>query len=82
MKQIKHIKARTVQLVLSVLVLLVGIALLFIGILNEPIGEIHNSIIIVWGEILTFTGAVTGVDYSYRYRMAKIEKPEEPKDLD
>jgi uncharacterized membrane protein YiaA len=77
MKQIKHIKARTLQLIFSVLVLLVGIALLFIGILNEPIGEIHNSVIIVWGEILTFVGAVTGVDYSYRYRMAKIDKSDE-----
>lgn len=75
-----HIKARTLQLIFSVLVLLVGIALLFIGILNEPVGEIHNSVIIVWGEILTFVGAVTGVDYSYRYRMAKIDKEEKDED--
>lgn len=77
----RNIKARALQLIFSVLVLLVGVALLFIGILNEPIGEIHNSVIIVWGEILTFVGAVTGVDYSYRYRMAKIDK-EDKEDIE
>ena len=32
-----------------------------------PPGEIHNSVLVAFGEILTFAGAVFGMKYHYQY---------------
>ena len=45
-----------------------GGALLLAGFLCPPLGEIHHSILIAFGEILTFTGSLIGIDYKYRYK--------------
>ena len=71
MKTVK-IKAKAIQLISAVVLLVVGITLLAIGILTEPTGEIHNSVLIAFGEILTFAGSIFGVDYNYRYKMTKL----------
>lgn len=62
----RQINRLNVQLLLSVVVVLAGLTLVFIGLYIEPKGEIHNSVIIVFGEALTFAGALIGIDYSYR----------------
>ena len=43
-------------------------ALLLAGFLCPPLGEIHHSVLIAFGEILTFSGSLIGIDYKYRYR--------------
>ena len=43
----------------------------------SPTGEIHNSVLVGFGEISTFSGALFGVDYSYKYKYGKDEKQEE-----
>ena len=45
-----------------------GGALLLAGFLCPPLGEIHQSILIAFGEILTFSGSLIGIDYKYRYK--------------
>ena len=45
-----------------------GCALLACGFLAQPMGEIHHSVLIAFGEILTFSGSLIGIDYHYRYR--------------
>mgnify|MGYP003296453418 CR=1 FL=1 len=45
-----------------------GGALLLAGFLSPPLGEIHHSLLIAFGEILTFAGSLIGIDYKYRYR--------------
>lgn len=45
-----------------------GVALLFMGLWIPPAGEIHPSVLVAFGEVSTFAGALFGVDYSYRYR--------------
>ena len=44
-------------------------AALFIGsFFCPPMGEIHHSVLIAFGEILTFSGSLIGIDYKYRYK--------------
>ena len=45
-----------------------GGALLLAGFLCPPLGEIHHSILIAFGEILTFSGSLIGIDYHYKYQ--------------
>lgn len=63
----------TVQLVVAILLTLGGIVLLFCGFWIDPQGLIDNSVLIAFGEISTFAGALFGVDYSYKLK-SKIEK--------
>ena len=45
-----------------------GSALLVAGFVTPPVGEIHHSLLIAFGEILTFSGSLIGIDYKYRYK--------------
>ena len=49
----------TVQLTCAVFLTALGCALLQ--------GEIHTSILVTFGEILTFVGALFGIDYHYKF---------------
>lgn len=57
-----------VQLCAALLLIIVGCSLLIAGFVVPPMGEIHNSVLIAFGEILTFTGALFGIDYHYKYK--------------
>lgn len=60
-------KKPTIQLLAAVLLIVVGCGLLIAGFCVPPPGEIHNSVLIAFGEILTFAGAVFGMKYHYQY---------------
>ena len=45
-----------------------GLILLFCGIFIAPKGQIDSSLLIGFGEVATFSGALFGIDYTYRYR--------------
>ncbi len=45
-----------------------GLVLLFCGIFIDPQGEIDSSLLIGFGEVATFAGALFGIDYTYRYK--------------
>lgn len=62
------------QLWVAVLLSLAGVILLFMGFWCSPSGEIHNSVLVGFGEISTFAGALFGVDYSYKYKIRRDEK--------
>ncbi|MBQ9309875.1 MAG: hypothetical protein IJ222_03325 [Bacteroidales bacterium] len=64
----------TFQLAVAVVVILAGIILLFIGFYAPPTGEIHNSVLIAYGESLTFAGALIGVDYAAKKEVAKFKE--------
>lgn len=55
------------QLFCSALLVIVGCGLLIAGFIVSPLGEIHNSVLIAFGEILTFIGSTLGIDYHYKY---------------
>lgn len=65
-----------VQLALGVILVLTGIVLLFLGFYAVPVGEIANSVLVAYGEVSTFAGALIGVDYSYKFKTFKIEEEE------
>lgn len=54
------------QLWVAVGMMVVGAALLTAGFAVAPAGEIHNSVLVAFGEIMTFAGSVFGIDYHYR----------------
>ena len=59
---------KRLQLILAVAMCTFGCALLIAGFVTPPMGEIHHSLLIAFGEILTFSGSLIGIDYKYRYR--------------
>ena len=54
------------QLILSVALCAFGVILLLAGFLCPPLAEIHPSVLTAFGEILTFSGALVGMNYKYR----------------
>lgn len=50
--------------------LILGSVILVAGFLLPPPGEIHNSVLVAFGEILTFTGTLLGIEL-------KISKPKD-----
>ena len=63
----------TVQLWVATALVICGI-LLLAGFMVKPLGEIHNSILVAFGEMSTFSGALFGVDYNYRYKQIRDRK--------
>jgi hypothetical protein len=54
------------QLITAAVLSLGGMILLFCGVYIEPLGQIHESLLIGFGEVATFAGALFGIDYVYR----------------
>lgn len=63
-----------VQFWLSWVLVAVGMILLFFGFFEPPTAEIHPSVLTAFGEILTFAGAIMGIDYRYRFKTYHIDK--------
>lgn len=61
-------KSQRLQFISSLLSICVGCGLLVAGFIVAPTGQIHNSVLIAFGEILTFIGTVTGIDYKHRFK--------------
>ncbi len=57
------------QLKTATLLTISGVALLFCGLWIDPEGEIHASVLVAFGEVSTFAGALFGIDYYYRKRI-------------
>ena len=65
-------KRITVQLIIAILLTVSGIVLLFSGFWVDPDGLI-DSMLVAFGEISTFAGALFGVDYSYKFKINNHE---------
>ena len=59
---------KRLQLIIAMTMCTFGCALLIAGFCSPPMGEIHHSVLIAFGEILTFSGSLIGIDYHYRYK--------------
>ena len=55
----------TIQLLSAILLIVVGCALLIAGFIVPPMGVIDNSVLIAFGEILTFVGALLFARHGY-----------------
>lgn len=69
MKKITQEDKMTIQLLLGIVVVLAGLVLLFLGFYAVPLGEISPSVLTAFGEVATFSGALIGIDYSYRFKV-------------
>lgn len=54
------------QLLTAAVLSVGGVALLFCGVFIAPQGEIHESLLVGFGEVATFAGALFGIDYVYK----------------
>lgn len=60
------------QLWVAVWLVVVGCGLLIAGFILSPRGEIHSSVLVAFGETMTFAGALFGIDYRYRFKSGNI----------
>lgn len=58
----------SIQLITAAILAIGGLVLLFCGAFIAPQGEIHESLLVGFGEVATFAGALFGIDYTYRWR--------------
>ena len=57
-----------IQLITAAFLAVAGMALLFCGLYIDPQGEIHETVLVAYGEILTFAGSLMGIDYHYKHK--------------
>ena len=62
------LEMKQLQLIIATAMCAFGCTLLTAGLITPPMGEIHHSVLIALGEILTFSGSLIGIDYHYRYK--------------
>lgn len=74
MKRITQETKLTIQVIIAAVLVLAGLTLLFMGFCAPPPGEIHDSVLIAYGEVSTFAGSLLGIDYHYRYKNNVIEQ--------
>lgn len=75
----------TIQLWLGVFLAVTGVALLWAGLFIHPVGIIHPSVLTGIGEVFTFSGALIGIDYTYKFKTIKYlsgAKDDEDEDKD
>lgn len=76
-KQTRQNRKLTIQLILAVSMAIFGCVMIVAAFLVPPTGEIHPSVLTAFGEILTFAGAVLGIDYNYKSKAQKTQSDDE-----
>lgn len=56
------------HIMLAMALVAVGVLLIFTSFAVPPIGVIDPSVLAAFGEMLTFSGSLIGIDYHYRYK--------------
>ncbi len=60
------------QLLLATLLVLFGVILIASGFIAPPLGIIDASVLTAFGEILTFAGALFGIDAKYQTKIKNV----------
>ena len=55
-----------IQLITAFVLSVGGLVMLFCGIYISPLGQIHESLLVAFGEVMTFSGSLMGIDYHYK----------------
>ncbi|MBQ6791587.1 MAG: hypothetical protein IJP76_09130 [Paludibacteraceae bacterium] len=58
----------SIQLITAAILAIGGLVLLFCGVYITPQGEIHESLLVGFGEVATFAGSLFGIDYTYKWK--------------
>ena len=61
-----------VQFGIAIGLMVFGCVILLIGLMTEPSGQIHQSVLIAFGEIATLAAGVLGIDAIYTNKLQKI----------
>lgn len=61
-------KERILQLITAAVLSIGGLILLFVAMLIDPAGEIHETVLVAFGEVATFAGSIIGIDYRYKFK--------------
>ena len=70
----------SIQLITAAVLAIGGLVLLFCGVYIAPQGEIHESLLVGFGEVATFAGALFGIEYTYRWRSKHGNHPPNPQE--
>ena len=66
----------SIQLITAAVLAIGGLVLLFCGVYIAPQGEIHESLLVGFGEVATFAGALFGIDYTYKFKQYGKHPPD------
>lgn len=55
-----------IQLITAAFLSVGGLVMLFCGVFIDPQGQIHETLLVAFGETSTFAGALFGIDYVYK----------------
>lgn len=65
------------QSFMAVILFLTGVGLLIAGFIVPPTGIIDPSVLVAFGEVLTWVATIIGVDYHFKTKRQKIEEDTE-----
>ena len=74
MAQLKKVNRDIIQFISSLITLVAGIVLVFLGFFAVPIGVIDYTVITAFGLFLSFVGAVWHIDLKYDFKTKEIER--------
>ncbi len=66
--------AMTVKEITALILLACGIIMAFIALLLPPVGEIHDSVLYIFAQILIYCGSLFGIDTYVTKKMHEINK--------
>lgn len=67
-------KKEMIQVVCALVGMVLGAFLIVFGIIAPPVGVLDPSVNVALGEVLSFVGAIIGIDYSYRKHYNEITR--------
>ena len=71
----EHIQKRVewIKIWLAVGLCIFGCLMVLAGFIVNPLGVIHNSVLIVTGEIFSFAGCILGINMAYQSKLKSLE---------
>jgi hypothetical protein len=66
-------KVEMIKIWLAVGMVIFGCGLIIAGFIVAPLGIISNSVLVAFGEVLTFAGTILGINYVYSTKMKGYE---------
>ena len=72
-------KKETIQVICALTGMALGAFLIIFGLIAPPIGILDASVNIALGEVLSFVGAIIGIDYNYKKHYNEIMRDRKEK---
>lgn len=71
-----------VQFGIAIGLMVFGCVVLLIGLLTPPSGQIHQSVLIAFGEIATLSAGILGIDAIYTNKLQRIVSELKKKEIE